>query len=99
MTAAPQLVPSRIDDMMQVIAQRQTEIPRLGGAIALQVKVSAIRVAKTMLLDKRIRNVQRYDQPAVEKFPLHTHIHVHIAGRSTLWIGPAVEQKAAGDIP
>lgn len=91
MTRPPQTILARIDDMMQIIAQRQTEIPRLGSAIALLVEVGAIRIAQTMLLDKRICNIQRHDQAAVEKFPLHTHIHAHIAGRSTLRIGPAVE--------
>lgn len=54
MAGPPQLVLSRIDDMMQVIAHRQAEISRLGGPIALLVKVRPVGTVQVMLLDKRV---------------------------------------------
>jgi len=63
-TCPQQFIPARIDDMVQIIAERQPEITRLGRIIAFHVELGAIGVRDAMLLDKRIRNVQGYDKPA-----------------------------------
>ena len=85
--------------MMQIIAQRQPEIAGLRRAVALQVEVRSIRMAYTVLLHERVRNIQRHDKSLVEEFSLNAHVHADIAGRGALWIGIPVEQTAARDIP
>jgi len=48
-----QFIPARIDDMVQIIAERQPEITRLGRIIAFHVELGAIGVRDAMLLDKK----------------------------------------------